>query len=136
MEAPKCKLCGERHSLREPHVFSGRQPKPRLVGGVVAPSTRCPECVGLRTELEQSKREVEQLVADVKQLRLALEAAHKRLARVTENQAGTVTGNRAITVTERKRGRPKTGKALSGAERIRQLRAKAKRGKAKDQAGI
>jgi hypothetical protein len=69
--------------------------------------------VGLRTELEQALREVAHLKRELAK------------PRVTEN----VTGNTGISVTGRKRGRPPKGEALSGAERLRRLRAKRKVGR-------
>jgi hypothetical protein len=92
-------------------MFSlGQQAKPRLVA---TPSMRCPECVGLRTELEQALREVAHLKRE-----LAGRPA------VTKNPGITVTGAGGISVTGRKRGRPPKGNAISGAERARRARAK------------
>lgn len=106
MEVPKCRLCGEKHWPKDPHVFAGRQPKPRFIE---TPSMRCPECVGLRTELEQALREVAHLKRE-----LAGRPAETKIPGIT------------VSVSGGKRGRPKKGNALSGTERLRLFRTKRK----------
>ncbi len=71
MEAPKCRLCGERHYAHEPHAFSGAQgvtkqtaqpavtPPLRVTKSVT--STPCPDCKRWRSEVEALQAEVKEL---------------------------------------------------------------------------
>ena len=128
MEAPRCRTCGERHWGRVCGLpaFVTRPGRAER-----APKQGVPE----RT-VAVLEAEIEQLLAEIKRLKREL-AGRPETKNAADRIEISVTGGGGISVTKGKRGRPKTGKALSGAERVRRLRAKVKRGsKAKDQAGL
>lgn len=107
MKAPDrpCLKCGTVHWSRLPcpgtKAVGKSEIERRYSADEIRPVVRCQRCVELEVEVRALKRELAK--------------------RATENATATI--NAAIVVA-RKRGRPKTGKAMSSTERSRKRRAK------------
>lgn len=58
MEEPKCRLCGARHSLREPHQFEGDKSKAKAVSRVTpADFEKLDEIMAESEEIQQRNAE-------------------------------------------------------------------------------
>ena len=121
MQPPKCRLCGV---TEWQHVCSGIAAPSKVERMQRPPPT--PRWPASKPSVQVAKgegAEIDRLNAEVRHLKKLLAEAHAKLAMV---ETKNVTGN---SVTINRRGRPKSGKAMTAAERLRRMRAKRKASK-------
>jgi hypothetical protein len=120
---PKCKTCGK---IEWQHVCQGiGQPsigRQYSRAEIATPAKRAdrPVKTGQPSAMAQAIERINELEAEVKVLKRALAEAHGKLA--TKNETVIETKNETIY----HRGRPRTGTAMTTAERLRRFREKRK----------